>query len=857
MARRLLTVSVLVLAALCSVGASIGWRHDRIFLKIHGGANTDSTDAGAIALATRSNVTIAAVAPRAEAVATSVNFTEALLKRFDAASSGEAILQLAEEIPAIRRCVDKAMRIIIADYTDAMLAAHAIQRLANVTTEGLTQQGAGIDWTPSALDRRFEQLTECVELRAPQLPILTLSRYCWCLSSLKIADEEQVAVIFGEYSARLQGSKNKTSATLSSEELATMLWTVGCIRDTCQWAPSAGLVMDISSALLERAQQGGLQRLRLSMLLRALWTLSLHVPHAAASNKALATECLLSLRPRLGEIGDKSAVAVLNACAKLKLHSTEVSAMTDLLQKLSPGMHLIAMADYAAAGEALSVIYSQLSGTARQVGMTQPDAPIVQLVSLVEKASIALINAASLLPFSILPVGSISALVHLAGVIDIVDDRAILESGVRQIESLLAVNVTLSPVDASLFFESIALLTWTIRREKGFHTTQRSGKSGGNATTPLSIFLTSQRLAGHMSAICSARAADLQAKSPSALLSAAWAGACYARPCAKMTGLLHNEMRENSYDMLRGLDPAGLGKVAVVVASNQQADSTFRGEKNLYAKVIGTLLPLVVERAMEIAPVGLQISVLTAIAEIAQGGVIAEISQDAQVAQGGALKTKLPLLLSCALSSADLDKLRTSSLIKFLWAVGRLPDGLVSNETMSAAQTILLGRKIGIFFTGRYSSNSAHATEFRLLAKLLADARKPNGRLDNNLIDVVLRNVLKTMALHLPDVAASDPPGVGVAAVDLLSASGTADLVALGEIIMALIDFKVYNAELVRQCLRCIKNEVDFHVAHPDDDSSASCRRLFDLGRLEGLLSTYRTTVGNEADQRKGFRFFR
>lgn len=769
-----------------------------------------------------------------------VNHTESLIRRFDAAMSGEAILQLAEEITAIRRCTDKAMRLAKADYADAVLAAHAIQRLANVTSTGPT-----IDWTPSALDRRFEQLTECVELRAAQLPTITLSRYCWALSVLRIADEEQVDCVFDEYTCRLQNrganinsSSSSKSVSLTNEELAAMMWTVGCIRDTYDWARGP-VVTRLASALVEVGEEG-LDRLNVRILLRVLWTLSLYASEGGAeggvdARRSLATMALHSLHRRSAELGDNSVVAALSACAKLKIHLTEIAAIAALLQRLSPLVGRLSPSEFAAAAEALSTIYSQLSGTARQAEAAQPDSPVVELVSIVEKVSSALIQAASMLRFSALPVGSIAELVHLAVLIDVVDDRTILEAGLRQVESLLAANVTLAPSDASLLLEAIALLTWTIRREKGFHTS--FAQHDVNATASLGIFLSAQRLAGHMSAICSTRAPALMKRSPTDLLSAAWASACYARPCSDMMELLRAEMQNNSFALLHDVDPAGLGKVAVVVATDQkQPVSTFRGRATFDDKFLHELLPLVIGRLTEIAPAGLQVSVLTAIAEIAQGGAaLAEV-----------LNTR-----ACVVSVDDLGKLRTSSLLKFLWAAGRLPEGLLSNETMSAAQTTLLGRNIDIGYSK--GPNTAHATEFMLLARLLADAHKPNGRQDNNLIDVVLRNVLKAMAMHLPDDAAGvegDGEGKGE-----MSGTGTADLVALSGIVKALIGLKVYNVELVQQCTRCIRNELAFHAAH-SDDSSASCRRLYDLGRLEGLLSIYCNTVGAENNLRRGFHLF-
>jgi len=83
---------------------------------------------------------------------------------------------------------------------------------------------------------------------------------------------------------------------------------------------------------------------------------------------------------------------------------------------------------------------------------------------------------------------------------------------------------------------------------------------------------------------------------------------------------------------------------------------------------------------------------------------------------------------------------------------------------------------------------------------------------------------------HLPD--AEEQQGLG-------REGSSADFVALSEIIGALINFKVYNAELVGLCDRCVEMELNFH-SKSVDSSSSSARRLYDIGRLEGFLVAYR-----------------
>lgn len=827
---------------------------------------------------------------------TQSNWTESLLRRLDAATTGEDIFELAEEIPAIRRSVDKAMRIVIANYTDAVLAAHAIQRLANVTHSN--NNNAAASWIPSSLDRRFEQLTECIELRASQLHTVDLSRYCWGLSLLKIGDEEQIDVIFDEYLQRL--SKNSTT----SEELATMMWTVGCIKDAYDFGTNSSLVASLSSALLEKGPHS-VEKLSMRLLIRILWTLAiystdiesftdLHNTSTIAPKRQLSTRILDSLAPRIDELTDANAVSVLLSASKMNLNVEQFNVTAALLKKLSDDVHAgkVEKSDLSIAAEAFGSLYVQFSDLiAHEFDESPLQFRAKEMLSLVEKGAISLINVSSTIHFSSLSIKGIAAVVHLAVIVDAVDDRSILESGLRQIEALIAQNVTIAPEIAASILESIATLTWTVRRERGFHTSSSSQVVRDDAST-LGVFLALQRLAGHMSSICSVYANRMKSnswlsaagqRSTGTLLSASWATAAYYRPCLKMMKMLQDEVQNyissqdefnrdmaeaglpeilNSETILTGVSPAALGKIAIIIASEKSlaySSSMNSGTKgnSLDADFLGKLIPCVTGVLREVRPPGLLIAAANAIAELSQRS------------SGTAAETSISPELQCIrMPASELNKLRTTSLLKFLWAASRLPDGMVSNSTIAAGNEVLLERKINVGYgMGRYSSNSVHATEFMLLARLLFDARRPDGRQDNNFIEAVLRNILKALLAHVPDTLSSetssllgDAGGLSLAEAARGRDSGhvqegsSADLVALSEIIRALIDFKVFNAELASLCDRCIQKELQFHIQH-SDDSSSSCRRLFDIGRLESFLAIYRSTLSQENKDKK-FKFF-
>ena len=796
-----------------------------------------------------------------------VDNAESLLQRFSAAVSSEEVFDLAELIPSIRRNTDKAMRIVLANHTDAVLAAHAIQRLANVTM---------LSGVQLSQDRRIEQLIETIEITASQLSILDLSRYCWGLSVLKIGDEEQVQLIFDEYCRR--------ATEASTDELATMMWTVGCIKesfDDC--GKNATLVSQLSTALLDKGSEA-FERLNIKILIRVLWTLSVYERDAPLPAIHLGNKVLAALEPRFSELTVSNVVSVLSSVAKLSPREPQYNLTRTLLQRVAQELleGRAASMDFPLAAEALAALYQHFSGPQGAPG------PAASLRDLVETTASALINATASLSLATLPVGSVASLIRLAVLVDSVDDRRILVAGLSQIEAQLATKNSVSAHDAASLLESVAMLTWTVRRERGFHhesalpsAENSSSSSSSPSVAGLGTFLALQRLAGRMSSVCSLNSPRLRRtaeRSSGSLLSASWATASFSRPCLTLLCALKDDILQHTSseekDAQQSFDswvdktgPSNLGKLAVVLASERllalsSSSSVSAGAASvLDADLVAELLSRATAALALIAPAGLQVQACISLAELTQRSSSPPASAPSP-------------LQSVNISAHELSRLRTTSVLKFLWSAGRLPEGLVSNDTVAEASRVLESREIDVGYSlGRYSSGAVQATEFMLLSRLLFDARKPNGRLDTTFIDAVVANIKKALLAHLPrdereDAKEEQKKDEGERDSDLSSrgrssnskdddknlkrqrqkqGSSSADLVALGEILRALLEFKVFNADLAALVERCARCELDFHCQHSGDDSSSASRRLYDLGRLEGLLQAYCGALGPEA----------
>lgn len=150
-----------------------------------------------------------------------------VLSRLEHSQSASEIFVVAEEIPAIHWCIDKAIVIVMADAEDATLAARAIYRLAQLRL--LSGNDDKFSFLSNS-DRRFEQLVECVNVKIRSIHILEVARYVWGLSVLNAADSEDIEAIVKEYTTRLQEHNESCSSDqedgamkrLSSEELATV-----------------------------------------------------------------------------------------------------------------------------------------------------------------------------------------------------------------------------------------------------------------------------------------------------------------------------------------------------------------------------------------------------------------------------------------------------------------------------------------------------------------------------------------------------------------------------------------------------------------------------------------------------------
>jgi hypothetical protein len=204
-----------------------------------------------------------------------------IIARVHAATSVNEVLRAAEDIPAIQRCIDKALSISHADKEDAHDAVLAIQRLASLSVEPN-------DWSLATGDRRFEQLSDIVELGLAEISSMDLCKYLWSISVLGFSYEDRTRAVFAEYRARMHDQQQQQQQqhphppphpALTVGDLSTMIWTCACARNNLGWTDTE-LMGQLISSLQEN--QSSLDALSARLLVRVMWALYVYKDNSRA-----------------------------------------------------------------------------------------------------------------------------------------------------------------------------------------------------------------------------------------------------------------------------------------------------------------------------------------------------------------------------------------------------------------------------------------------------------------------------------------------------------------------------------------------------------------------------------------------
>eukprot|EP01031_Cornospumella_fuschlensis_P032915 gene32916-39806_t len=126
-----------------------------------------------------------------------------VLEQLKEADTVEEALHIMEDIPAIQRSVDRAMRITTSSSEDALLAVRILYKIAYLLPEGF--EDSPVHSLGLRKDRRVQQLVECADPHLKKLSTIELARYLWAYTKLSIdmGDVNSLKNVLKEYDVRV------------------------------------------------------------------------------------------------------------------------------------------------------------------------------------------------------------------------------------------------------------------------------------------------------------------------------------------------------------------------------------------------------------------------------------------------------------------------------------------------------------------------------------------------------------------------------------------------------------------------------------------------------------------------------
>lgn len=739
-------------------------------------------------------------------------------KRLNTVVDGEEVFRIAEDIPAINRCIDKAVSIASADKEDADDAVLAIQRLASLSVEHN-------NWALTSNDRRFEQLSDCVEIGLSEISCMDLCKYMWSISVLGLSDEQRARAVFKEYMTRLEPTTSKKA--LTEGEMATMMWTVGCVRNNFGWTDD-NLMANLTTSLLDESMDTLNKSGRL--LVRILWTLTVHKDSVdSADGKRLGQKVLrmLDLGYRHEHLSPHHISTIILATASLHLMEDEdaeelvehvAKALSTL--KLRIVEETISISELDLAASALTELHNELQfmlqrwkvSFASKISGAPSSAHMDTLLSQTRSTAESLLTI-GLNKMSQLDVESCASLMRIVVTVlprGILSSEFIEAAAARLevfVESWHAQHYFWSPTDAASLLESVAQMTWNMRGEGpseggttssiGVHgkdrldvelmqakllRDRRSASSdssdhdsveGGDAPVLSPIdrkwskftpFQRWQRLAGICSSVCSSQADNIN--DVPLLVGSAWSCVSYCRPCRSLAREV--KLRLASSDFEKRWDPVLLSRVASVMVSvhggkgGLTATGKLRsggggGEEDF---VMGFDVADAGKLARKLLPT---VQLIPSLSERINALIaIANLNSNSPEGVGGTLDKRQIDSASIDFDPVKLQDVRSRVLLRFLQA------DVPKNEDMDiATKKALRKRKVDPTTVYAYGEPSEQTTRLTLLAELMRDWNDGRGNdrlLSAPLIDSIkeaLRDMLpasRLMEIEARGDSTEDPP---------------------------------------------------------------------------------------------------
>ena len=832
-------------------------------------------------------------------------------KRMEDASSGDDVFRIAEDIPAIQRCTDKALSIAQADEDDAVTAVLAIHRLASLCVEPNK-------WAIISSDRRFEQLADCVDLQLEHLATLDMCKYLWAMSVVRVSDEERSRAVFEEFLNRLKGEEN-----LPVGHISTMLWTVGCIRNNLGWTDE-----DLFAQLRDALFSKPLESLNNRLLIRILWTLLVH------KDQSETTRGLMRKVVSLLHSSDGYKVLSTHHISTMLLACSDMSLACDATSRMELGALLTTLrerieeeefgpGEVDLASQALSATYVGIENLLQEIKCGVVRAPKSEdgrndedkdkdSTKCVDKEEVSQLSELALqvqevtgclLSFSLeklpqLGLDSCAALMQATVAVLPTSElsKDFIEASVCRIVEFMPQayqehRLEWSPSVSAFLLDSVSRLTWNVRPEIATSVgvfgkdrldvelmqakrqrQQRESQSDSDrgATIGLTAFQRWQKVAGFCSAMCSLQADNIN--DMSLLINAAHGCEAYHRPCPVMLAQVKKSFLVDGISVeAASLDPSHFARLAGLIVAMQRVQK-YGSHRGLTCS------------QEDLALVARQLVILTRlIPSVAErmGALISASYLASKEVQASSFYKDFVQETGLNFDTDGLSTVRTRTLVRFLQS------DVPKSEAMATAVTkVLRKRKVDIATAESLflTDESNPSTRLSLLAQLLLDwhahrncrtSRTDEGLL-RSLVECVkeaIRDTLPPGMLEVEGAEFSVAPSlaeagnrldegggyvrVGVEEEDGAGTLGASvDLIALSQVLQVLSTHNWRDEELASLVGLYTEATIDQGIDSVIEQSSEGCRRLFDLGRLEGFLQHYSHVNGDNCDPRISSKVF-
>lgn len=767
------------------------------------------------------------------------------------------------------------MKIPFADDDDAKLSAAAIYRLGIlVAAEG--SDGVSTSLLRSNLDRRYEQLVECIERRIKSIEVADLSRYLWAATTLRALEEPQAVLAINEYIRRLKSTNENENCEISVEEAAAVLWAVGCLKDTFGWTS-----MELISLLCEILDDiGAMHSLSTKLIVRVLWSLALH----DAYNIDICSQGLQAIDNRgLQNMPGTNAINLLWSLSQFK-DLANIGLLKRLLDRVlavyeNQGM-MVAITDTGLASDALLALQKSVQET---LVVTLSQSPVdafevetLQAILNLIKENIRVIvdcfvrNRITSHPLSLTTL--ISVLRAAAAAEETTSE--LWHFALSYFEYIFHEGASITAVEAAVILEiitSIPKASTSLKLDKVFISQQSNGYAASLSAIDISsdgrYGSTLQRsdaerardirwhtIAGRLSAVCATDA--VLAKDKTCLINACWAIATLGYPYRKLL----TSVRKSIQFALHELSPNLLAKLVVAVAAEEclTGPSVIAGASpKLDREFVDQVALSVYHNLADMTPLQNQISAMVAAACLGRLTSF-EMRLTSHTKGIGKISDRdrdrdRDRQKSVIIELDQLQRLSTSVLIKLFWAIHRLPEGVVAPHTMKLVHSEIGTRNLypypspaeytiatGLVVTHEMVTKD----DLKLLARVFSESNilsVPDNKVEETACYAILQQLKHASHLDLPDDA-----------IQIVSESKlAADAASLCDVLHSFIDLKWKTVEAIS----CLQDQ-GLLFSEKLKSLILSSRRLGDglnvcayhIGRFEELLKIYKNlpVIGGE-----------